>query len=318
MSRRPKQPEVAPGPPFAGIAPPLPEAVAEPVVEVAAEPTVAAMAEPVVGVAAEPMVEAVAEPVVVAVPETLADAGPPSPLPVRFRIRRGRPADREGRWQTFDWTPRPGATVLDALLDIRREQDPSLVVRHSCMHGSCGACGVRVDGRETLACETPASSAPGRQVTVEPLRTQPLVADLAVDMADFHARMEPAGLPILRASEAPAGAAPPEGVRGFTRFEDCVECGLCLSACPVSNADHSYIGPAALAAAARVVAEPRGRELRPLFALAKEPDSVWRCTDALQCSVVCPEAVDPARSLLGLRRRVAFDAVKSFFRRGGR
>jgi succinate dehydrogenase / fumarate reductase iron-sulfur subunit len=253
------------------------------------------------------------------VAESGAAAPGPGPVPpVRFRIRRRRADDRKGRWQMFDWTPRPGATVLDALLDIRREQDPSLVVRHSCMHGSCGACGVRVDSRETLACETPATDAPGRQVTVEPLRTQPLVADLAVGMADFHARMEPAGLPILRSSETAAGATPPEGVREFTRFEDCTECGLCLSACPVSNSDRSFIGPAALAAAARVVEEPRGRELRPLFAFAAEPDSVWRCTDALQCSLVCPEAVDPARSLLTLRRRVAFYAVRSIFRRSGR
>jgi succinate dehydrogenase / fumarate reductase, iron-sulfur subunit len=286
--------------------------------EVAPEPPVsegeefAPVLEPPLELAHAPVPETVAE------PGAAATTGPAPLPPVRFRIRRRRPAERKGRWQTFDWIPRPGATVLDALLDIRREQDPSLLVRHSCMHGSCGACGVRVDGRETLACEAPATDVPGQQVTVEPLRTQPLVADLAVDMADLHARMEPAGLPILRTSEIPAGATPPEGVREFTRFEDCTECGLCLSACPVSNADESYIGPAALAAVARVVEEPRARALRPLFDLAAEPDSVWRCSDALQCSAVCPEAVDPARSLLTLRRRVAFDGLKSVFRRSAR
>ena len=247
-------------------------------------------------------------------PPAIAEARPAEP-PVLFRILRRRADDRGPRWQTFEWSVRPGATVLDALIDIRRDQDPALVVRHSCMHGSCGACGVRVNGRETLACEAPVRATPGATITVEPMRTQPVVADLAVDMADFHARMETVELPLLRESEAPARATPPEGLRGFTRFEDCTDCGLCLSACPVSNLDHNYIGPAALAAAARVVEEPRGREVRPLFALAADPDSVWRCRDAMECSAVCPEAVDPARALFRLRRRIAFDAAKSLFRR---
>ena len=279
------------------------------------EPEVAPEQEPVAETAVPPALLTEAVAATVAAPA----AALPTPAPtVRFRVRRRRPADRDGRWQQFEWTSRPGATVLDALLDIRREQDPSLVVRHSCMHGSCGACGVRVNGREALACDMPVADVRGSAITVEPLRGQPLVADLATDMADFHARMEPVGLPVVRASETTTRTTPPEGVRSFTRFEDCTECGLCLSACPVAHADHSYIGPAALAAAARVVDEPRGRELRSLFALAALPDSVWRCTDAMQCSVVCPEAVDPARSLLRLRRRIAIDAVKSLFRRGAR
>ena len=235
---------------------------------------------------------------------------------VQLRISRLKAGDRKRRFENFEIEVEPGATVLDALLSIRRRLDPSLVVRHSCMHASCGTCGVRVNCREVLACDTKIADLPaGKEIRVEPLRGQRLVADLATDMVDFYARFEAAGLPLVRTAEVPAAVEPPDG-KEFGRFENCIECGLCLSACPVSRWSRSYIGPAALAAAARVVAEPRSLGLGPVLALASEPDSVWRCRDAMQCTVVCPSAVDPAGALLDLRRHVAARGLKRLMRRG--
>jgi succinate dehydrogenase / fumarate reductase iron-sulfur subunit len=238
-------------------------------------------------------------------------------MTVRLLVSRSRQGDGKRYFQTFEVEPEPGATLLDALLEIQRRQDPSLVVRHSCMHASCGTCGVRVNGREALACDTKvADLLAGKSIEVEPLANQRVVADLATDMVDFYARFEPAGMPLVRASEACPGAVPPDGMKAFGRFENCIECGLCLSACPIARADRAYIGPAALAAAARVVAEPRGLDLGPVLALAAEPSSVWRCRDTMECTAVCPSAVDPARALLTLRRHVAWRGLKRVIRRG--
>jgi succinate dehydrogenase / fumarate reductase iron-sulfur subunit len=234
-----------------------------------------------------------------------APAEPAATPAVRLRISRFKQGRRRPHFEEFELRPEPDSTVLDALLEVKRTLDPSLVVRHSCMHGSCGACGVRVNGREVLACDTPLAARPGRRVVVEPLSGQQPIADLAVDMVDFHARMEEVGRPLIRRAEKSADARPPEGIRAFTRFEDCIECGLCLAACPVAASNRRYIGPAALAAAARLVDEPRGHELGPVLALAAEPDSVWRCRDVMECSAVCPAAVEPARSVISLRRRIA-------------
>ncbi len=239
----------------------------------------------------------------------------PAPPSTRWRISRFKIGDRRPHFEEFRCTPKPGATVLDVLIE-RRRRDPSLVVRHSCLHGSCGTCGVRINGREALACDTKVASLEASTVKVEPLANQRPVADLATDMVDFYARFEAVDLPLVRSVEVGPGVEPPEGVRAYTRLEDCIECGLCLSACPVSRADLSYLGPAALAAATRLTEEPRGRPLGPILALAAEPDSVWRCRDAIQCTAVCPSAVDPAGALLRLRRRVAFDRVRSVFGRG--
>jgi succinate dehydrogenase / fumarate reductase iron-sulfur subunit len=183
---------------------------------------------------------------------------------------------------------------------------------------------VRINGRESLACDTkvdmvspePAKpTKPARPIKVEPLVNQRSVADLATDMVDFYARFEASGLPLVRAAEVAAGAEPPDGIKAFGRFENCIECGLCLSACPIARTSHDYIGPAALAAAARVVDEPRGRELDPVLDLAAEPDSVWRCRDALECSAVCPTGVEPALALLTLRRHIAANRTRRLLRR---
>jgi len=237
---------------------------------------------------------------------------------VRFQISRFKKGEIKPHFDDFDLEAEPGETLLGALMRIRRQLEPSLVVRHSCMHASCGTCGVRANGREVLACDTKVTDLRAKKrIKVEPLANQRLVADLATDMVDFNARFEAAGMPLVRASEVGAEVAPPDGIRAFVRFENCIECGLCLSACPIARTNRSYIGPAALAAAARVVDEPRGRELGPVLALAAEPDSVWRCHDALECTAVCPAAVDPATAILSLRRHIAASRVKGIFRRGG-
>jgi len=246
------------------------------------------------------------------------DLGPPPPPTRVLRILRRRSGDRRPHFDDFEIEVEPGDTVLDALLRIRRTKEPSLVVRHSCMHASCGTCGVRINGRESLACDTKVDSLPAKPaqpIKVESLANQRPVADLATDMVDFYARFEAAGLPLVRNAEVASGAEPPDGMKAFGRFENCIECGLCLSACPIARTNHDYIGPAALAAVARIVEEPRGCELGPLLALAAEPDSVWRCRAALECSVVCPSAVEPARALLTLRRHIAANRARRLFGR---
>jgi succinate dehydrogenase / fumarate reductase, iron-sulfur subunit len=251
----------------------------------------------------------------------MVDPGRPPPPTRVFRISRRRSGDQKPHFDDFEIEVEPGDTVLDALLRIRRTKEPTLVVRHSCMHASCGTCGLRINGREALACDTKVDALPAKPakaappIKVEPLANQRPVADLATDMVDFYARFEAAGLPLVRSSVVAPGVEPPDGIKTFGRFENCIECGLCLSACPMARTSHDYIGPAALAAAARVVEEPRGRDLGPVLDLAAEPDSVWRCHAALECSVACPSAVEPALALLTLRRHIAANRARRLFGR---
>lgn len=231
---------------------------------------------------------------------------------VRFRVYRYKQGQAAGAYQSFALAVRPRATVLTALQEIRRTQDPTLTLRHSCHHASCGTCGMRVNGQEVLACVTQMSDLEG-EVVVEPLDNLPVVSDLVVDMQAFYARYTEAGLPYVRDSEFLESAERPEGVLQFTRYENCLECGLCVSACPVVGSDSDYLGPAAMAAAWRVVAEPRDGNPEAALAWVDQEHGCWRCHVAYECSEVCPSDVDPGGSIMALRRNLAGRKLRRWF-----
>jgi succinate dehydrogenase / fumarate reductase iron-sulfur subunit len=234
----------------------------------------------------------------------------------------------------FDVPVDPHTTVLDALKWIQLHRDPSLTLRHSCLHASCGTCGMQVDGREELACVCSVQDH-GAEITVEPLANLPILTDLVVEMDGFFARF-PHAHPIIRSSRTRPDirhgevlqtdgaevtldtditlhhhplhhhhrAAPPGA--DFMRLEDCIECGLCLSACPVAATSHDYVGPAALAAAERLLEEPRGIEREDVLAWANRPEGVWRCHVGFECTKACPANAIPAERIMALRRELMF------------
>jgi succinate dehydrogenase / fumarate reductase iron-sulfur subunit len=218
-----------------------------------------------------------------------------------FRVFRFRREDGPSRFDTFEAEVEPQGTVLDALRWIKLHADPSLAIRHSCLHASCGTCGVRVNGREELACVTHLADLDPGRVTVEPMANFPVLTDLVVDMTSFVERFT-APHPPTRSSDFPRSAEVPDGLDGYERFEDCIECGLCLSACPVAATDDSYVGPAALAYAQRMLEEPRGADLGPLLEWADGDNAAWRCHAAFECTEACPSDVRPAQRIMQLRR----------------
>jgi succinate dehydrogenase/fumarate reductase iron-sulfur protein len=164
-----------------------------------------------------------------------------------------------------------------------------------------------VNGREGLACVTRLDDLDPGQVTVEPMANFPVMTDLVVDMTSFADRF-PAPHPATRTSDFPSSAETPDGIDAYERFEDCIECGLCLSACPVAG-DPRFLGPAALAAAERVLEEPRGTDGRAVLGLVDDAHGAWRCHLAFECSAVCPAGVDPGGAIMRLRRRLLADRL---------
>jgi succinate dehydrogenase / fumarate reductase iron-sulfur subunit len=208
-----------------------------------------------------------------------------------LRIRRtSRPEDGEslrGYWQEFHVSIPEESYVLDAL-EAAWAQDPSLMFRHSCHHASCGSCGMRIQGREGLACITPAFGAGrGGVLRLEPLLNFPVLADLVVDMSALARKLEGVGAHILTQATA-----------GQVRFENCIECGLCISACPIAATSEPYLGPAVLAAAARNIDLPQVRSQ------VIGENGIWRCHSAFECTQVCPAAVEPASAIMNLRKNL--------------
>jgi succinate dehydrogenase / fumarate reductase iron-sulfur subunit len=216
-----------------------------------------------------------------------------------FRWKRG--GDEESRMETYDGVPiGPRTTVLEALRWIQLHLDRSLILRHSCFHASCGTCGLRVNGREVLGCVTFAHDL-GTVITVEPIANVPVLADLVVDMTEFYERF-PDDPPLIRTSEFLPEARTPGGIESYERYEDCIECGLCLSACPIASTSEGYVGPAALAAAQRLLEEPRGDvDPREILDWADDPLGAWRCHAIFECTEACPSGVRPAERIMSLR-----------------
>ena len=148
-------------------------------------------------------------------------------------------------------------------------------------------------------------------LTIEPLRGVPLIADLAIDPKEQIDRMAAVRFPYVRAVEAEARSV--VGAADITRdadlgtaerFEDCLECLACVSACPVASGAPEYLGPAVLAAAQRVLEEPRHQDVDRVLDFVDTDHGIWQCRSAWACSAVCPADLDPAARIMDLRRRV--------------
>lgn len=239
-------------------------------------------------------------------------------LPTRtFRVSRYRLGDAQPRWDRFEAPVASArATVLDALTWIRARLDPTLNVRHSCFHASCGTCGMRVNGRDVLACVTRLDDLAPGEVVVEPLLNQPVLSDLVVDLEGLYAAFEAVGMPLVRGSDLVPGGQPAEGVAGLQRFEDCLECGLCVSACPVAATDPGYVGPGVLAAARRVIEEPRGADPARVYRLVGGEHGAWRCHLAFECTEACPSDGMPAERIAHLRRGLLAHRLRAMLARG--
>jgi succinate dehydrogenase / fumarate reductase iron-sulfur subunit len=224
--------------------------------------------------------------------------------PIQFKVFRYKQGQSAPAYQTFTVLVDENTTVLVALQEIRREQDPSLMLRHSCHHASCGTCGMRVNGQEVLACVVKVLELGTPTVLVEPLANLPLISDLVVDMNAFFGHYTPAGMPYIRTSEFLPQAVPPAGIERFTRYENCLECGLCVSACPIAGSNTGYLGPAALAAAQRVTAAGPPAEKTAVLDWVDNEHGCWRCHVAFECSEVCPSDVDPGGAIMSLRNQL--------------
>jgi len=234
---------------------------------------------------------------------------------IQFKILRYKQGQAAPAFQTFDVMVDEDTTVLVALQDIRRDQDPTLVLRHSCHHASCGTCGMKINGQENLSCVVKVLELGTSTVVVEPLESLPIISDLVVDMSRFYERYTTPEMEYVRQSEFMPEADIPEGIESWQRYENCLECGCCVSACPVAGSDPAYLGPAALAAAWRVVAEPRNSDPDVALDWVDNEHGCWRCHVAFECSEVCPSDVDPAGAIMSLRGELTKRKFRRLFGR---
>ena len=180
-----------------------------------------------------------------------------------FRIYRWNPDDGQNpRTDTYEVDlDACGPMVLDALIKIKNEVDPTLTFRRSCREGICGSCAMNIDGGNTLACLKPIDDVKGA-VRISPLPHMPVVKDLVPDLSQVYAQ-----LPQHRAMAAgrqPGRRRMASGCKAARSAPSWTDCGnaSCASAAPLRcpsywwNGDR-YLGPAVLLQAYRWIADSR-------------------------------------------------------------
>jgi len=154
-----------------------------------------------------------------------------------------------------------GPMVLDALIKVKNEQDPTLTFRRSCREGICGSCAMNIDGRNTLACLCTIDDGP-KASKIYPLPHMYVVKDLVPDMSNFYEQYRSIE-PWLQTKTSKE-----EGQKEWLQTKqdrakldgmyECILCACCSTACPSYwwNSD-SYLGPAVLMQAYRWIEDSR-------------------------------------------------------------
>src|ERR1051325_3714586 len=100
----------------------------------------------------------------------------------QLKIRRYNPEGGEPPyWGEYTVDLDGHRSVLDGILKTRDEVDGSIGIRCSCQAAICGSCGVRINGKSSLACNTkigPASEASKLEdgtIVVEPFGNMPVI-----------------------------------------------------------------------------------------------------------------------------------------------
>jgi succinate dehydrogenase/fumarate reductase iron-sulfur protein len=228
-------------------------------------------------------------------------------MPRKIRIFRYDPAQPgAGRFDSFhlEIPNETTTTILDVLLRLQQEQDPTLAFRFACRVNMCGSCGMVIDGREALACKTNVSEiAAAKEITIRPMNHFPVIKDLVVDMAPFFDKYESV-LPFFQPkaeSAEPARIRPDSAERlAIAGATECIACGCCFSSCTMVSDHAGYAGPAALNRAFTLLADSRDG----LFAerLDRALESCYDCRTELNCTDVCPKGISPTRAIKYMQR----------------
>ena len=228
---------------------------------------------------------------------------PPGATNVKsFRIYRWSPDNNDNPViDTYEIDlDRIGPMVLDALIHIKNDIDPTLTFRRSCREGICGSCAMNIAGENTLACLKPIRDLQG-DVPIYPLPHMPVVKDLVPNLDGAYAQLRSID-PWLKSDTLP----PPDGERLQSIEEraeldgmwECILCFCCSTSCPSYwwNGDR-YLGPATLLAAYRWIADSRDEHAGERLDALEDPMKLFACRTIMNCTQTCTKGLNPAKAI---------------------
>ena len=237
-----------------------------------------------------------------------------SESPKNLVIYRWDPEDdKNPRLDTYEIDQsKCGPMVLDALMKIKNEIDPSLTFRRSCREGVCGSCAMNIDGVNTLACLKSMSDVK-KDIKIYPLPHMRVVKDLVPDLSKAYEqlasikpwleRSKSTGKDLVNTKEEKKQT--PKDREKLDGKWECVLCFCCTTSCPRYwwNGDE-YLGPAVLLQAARWVEDSRDAERKNRLSAINDSLKLYRCHSIMNCTRSCPKGLNPAKEIAGLKKAI--------------
>ncbi len=202
-----------------------------------------------------------------------------------------------------------GPMVLDAIIYIKNQVDPTLTFRRSCREGICGSCSMNIDGTNTLACLKATADVKG-EVKIYPLPHMPVLKDLVPDLNHVYgqyASIKPwlivdSPAPSRERLQSPEDADLLNGADGKGAAA-CILCFCCSTSCPSYwwNGDR-FLGPAILLQAYRWIADTRDEATGERLDALEDPFKLYRCHTIMNCTKTCPKGLNPAKAIAEIKK----------------
>ncbi|CEQ41318.1 SPOSA6832_03042, partial [Sporobolomyces salmonicolor] len=191
-----------------------------------------------------------------------------------------------------------GPMVLDAILKIKNELDPTLTFRRSCREGICGSCAMNIDGVNTLACLKRIEK-DQKDVKIYPLPHMYVIKDLVPDMTQFYKQYKSIQ-PYLQAETPADGREHLQSKEDRKKLDGMYEH---TNSHPYRNRwnQDQYLGPAVLMQAYRWVADSRDKATASRLEKLANPFSLYRCHTIFNCTKTCPKGLNPAQAISALK-----------------
>jgi succinate dehydrogenase / fumarate reductase iron-sulfur subunit len=201
-----------------------------------------------------------------------------------------------------------GEMILDVIIKIKAEIDPTLTFRRSCREGVCGSCAMNVNGTNTLACTATLSDYKG-DIFLYPLPHMKVVKDLVPDMNNFYAQYASIEPWMKTDSVVPVGQERKQSIEDRKKLDglyECILCACCSTSCPSYwwNGD-KYLGPASLLQAYRWVVDSRDEHTGERLEKLNDNFGLYRCHTIMNCAQTCPKGLNPAKAIAGIKAKIA-------------
>ncbi len=232
-------------------------------------------------------------------------------MKVALKIQRFNPdKDKAPYFADYQVEAEPTDRVLDAILQVKDDLDGTLTLRKSCAHGVCGSDGMRINGRNRLACKVLIKSLT-QPITIEPMMGFKILKDLVVDMDAFFEKYRSVK-PFLINDDAAPSKERPQSPKERDRFDDttkCILCACCTTSCPSFWSDPNYVGPAAIVQAHRFIFDSRDQGARERLEVLNDREGVWRCRTVFNCVDACPKDIDVTGAIAEVKRKLLYDKI---------